>query len=255
MFLKFLYYIWGYKTVERSKEKLRIETDLSYLESYIRGTIFLFLFGSAVLSLFLSGNNIFLFYYGASIISTFVLLFLVLKIIVLPENTLSSLLGYTIRITVDTSILGRYRASTIIVKKPRGLFQTNTYESGTDSEARNFSLHVDPKGYVDSQKLPQDNLGYRTAGHFFGLNNFLIHVRPFFILLIVICTSIFSFFPIVNIFTILLFTYTGINLIAIQWKDSGVLNKIILLAIVSCLIVNFIIALFIDFLFFQGSNF
>jgi hypothetical protein len=247
MFLKFLYFIWGYKTVERDKEKLRIETDLTYSETYVRGAIFLLLFGSALISLFLGGYSIFLFYYGASVFSVIILLFIIFKAVILPEAYFSSILGYTLQNTVDTSMPGRYRTVTLITKKSHGLFQTNVYASGTDNKARDFALHVDPKGYTDSQKLPQDSLGYGVTGRFFRVNNFLVGARPLLVLVIMVGTSIFSFFPVINIFTVLLFTYIGIHLFAVQWRGSKIINKFILLLILLCLIVNFVIAALIDF--------
>jgi len=251
MFLKFLYFIWGYKSVERSKEELRIEIDLSYLESSVRGSILLLLFGSALLSLFFGGYSAFLFYYGFLVLSVIFLLFFVLKVIVIPEASFSSILGYTVRNNVDTSTPGRYRTLQIITKKSHGLFQTNVYATGVDSKARDFALHTDPKGYVDPQKLPQDNLGYIMAGRFFHVSNFLVGTRPIFVLVIMIGTSIFSFFPIINIVLVLLFAYIGIYLFAVQWKSSNVFNKIILLLILLCLVVNLLITVSIDFLAFS----
>lgn len=250
MFLKFLYFVWGYKSVERSKEELRIEMDLSYLETFIRGAIFLFLFGSALLSLFFGGYSTFLFYYGSSILLILVLLFFVLKVAIFPEASFYSILGYTVQNNVDTSTPGRCRTLTLITKKSRGLFQTNVYAGGTDSKARDFAFHIDPKGYVDSQKLPQDNSGYRAAGRFFRISNFLVGTSPFLVLVTMVGTSIFSFFPIINIFLVLMFAYIGIYLFAVQWRSNTIINKIILLAIMLCIIVNFVIAVTIDSVFF-----
>lgn len=249
-FLKFLYFVWAYKRVERSKGQLLIETDISYIENFVRGGVLLLLFGSSLLSLFLSGYSIYLFYYGISVFTLLILLFMIFKIIILPETYLSNLLGYTIDSTVDTSNVGRYRVRKVITKKSKGLFQSETHVSGMDSEKREFAYDVNPTGYVNNQNLPKRNSGYNFIGHLFRFTNFLIPTRPFFTLLINIGILIFSFFPIVNIFVILLQTRVIIQLFAVQWKGSGILNKLLILGSVLCLIANILIASSIYFILF-----
>ncbi len=248
--LRFFYFIWAYKRVERSKEQLLIETDISHTENFVRGGIFLFLFGSSLLSLFLSGYSIYLFYYGISVFTLLILLFVIFPIIILPETYLSNLLGYTIDSTVDTSRVGRYRVCKVITKKSKGLFQIETHASGIDREKREFAYDVNPTGYVSNQNLPKSGFWYTLTGHYFRFNNALISIRPFFTLLINVGMLIFSFFPIVNIFVILLQTRVIIQLFAVQWKGSNILNKLFMLGSALCVVANVLIASSIYFILF-----
>lgn len=241
-FLRFLYFLWAYKKVEQSKEQLLIETDLSYTENFVRGGIFLLFFGSSLLALFFSGYDIRLLYYGVLVLGLIILFFILLPLIIFPEIYLSNWLGYAVNTSVDTSVPGRYRTRKILIKKAKGLFQTETHVSGVDNEKRESSFYVNPTGFVENQKLPQTGFGYTLTKHFFRLNNFLIPTRPFFTLLVNIGTLIFSFFPVVNILVILIQAQIVIHLFAVQWKGSGVLNRLLILCSAVCLLAAVLIA-------------
>lgn len=239
LFRESLYRIWLFSKVDRSKDKLVLETDISYKESIIRQGIFLFLFGSSILSLFLSGFSSFLFYYGIVVLSLIILVYGILQAILLPEYRFAYLMGYNLSSKVDTSTPGRYRIVYSITKKSQGLFKTEFNIEGKGLKYKKLGYHVDPKGYV--QPIAGKNIPWFLAIPF-RVNNFFIGLRALSILIVSFVVLLFSFFPLINVILILMLIYVLIFYCKVQWKYDTTINRILIVFSFIVLIASIIVA-------------
>ncbi|MBM3233104.1 hypothetical protein FJZ18_02990 [Candidatus Pacearchaeota archaeon] len=236
-----LYRVWLFSKVERSKDKLVLETNISYKGSIIRQATFLFLFGSSLVALFLSGFSHFLRWYGIIVLSIIILVYGVLKAIVLPEYYFAYMMGYNITSKVDTSTPGRYKIVYTIIKKPKGIFKTEFDIRGKNVKGKNLGYHVDPRGYVQPTVGKNDFPWY--LGIPFRINNFFISLRALSILILSFVVLLFSFFPIVNIILILMLIYSLVFYCKIQWKSDSTINKTLVVLSFLVLIVSIIVAI------------
>ncbi|GEM_PF-2451231 len=240
MMTQFLYKLWGYSRVEKDKDTTVIEADFSYRESFVRQGVFLLLFGSSLLALFLSGLSVYLFYYGAAVLGLMIFLLGFLQFISLPEFYLARLLGHDVVSDIDTSKPGRYRATYTITKKSKGLFKSNYHMSGINSKGSQYSYDIDPAGRVAEKS---DGAGLPYMKSLFGITNFLVTAKPVFLLAGSLLVLLFSFVPIVNIFLILSMSLSLIQYFSVQWKDTGLAGKTLIATSILALILSILAAI------------
>ena len=240
MIMQFLYKLWGYSRVEKGKDTTVIEADFSYSESFIRQGVFLLLFGSSLLALFLSGLSVYLFYYGAAVLGLMIFLIGVLQFAILPEFYLARLLGYDVVSDIDTSKAGRYRATYTITRKSKGLFKSNYHMTGINSTGSHFAYDIDPASRV-TEKADSTGLPYMKS--LFGITNFLVTAKPVFLLLGSLVVLLFSFIPIINIFLILSMAVSLAQFFSVQWKDTGLAGKALITASILALIASILMAI------------
>ncbi|MEK6959051.1 MAG: hypothetical protein AABW59_03345 [archaeon] len=235
-----LYKIWNYSKVERTKDKLIVETDVSYAKSLLIQGIFLALFASSLVAIFLTGLSIYFFIYGVVMLSILVFLFAILPIMFLPELVFAQILGYDVIQTTDTSKWGRYKITSEIIIKSKGFLRGGMRITGINNSKKKFAYEVGIFGKVGEEKgseMPQ------PIGIIFAINNIAVAFRSLSIFLMALGTLVFSFFPIVNIIVITIIASVLIRYFKVQWEEESWLQRLFAIGALLVLFAHIVFAL------------